>query len=114
MKEKNLRLTFLQGRFETILEEKCSNLRPFLFITFPQGLRIFKNFGHPTLGSGGKKVFKRYLKSEQTHTRTFRLIESIGRPEGQCFERADDSSTVLLFSPLFSSRLDRKILGPLS
>ena len=71
--------------------------RPLLSITFPQGFRISKKFGHPTLGSGAKKTFKRYLKSEQTdghtdtrtdgHTdrRTFRLIESIG-PEGRCFE----------------------------
>ena len=38
---------------------------------------------------GGKKTVKRYLKSEQTDTRTDertnRLIESIG-PEGRCFE----------------------------
>ena len=73
--------------------------------TSPQGSRIAKNIGHPTSGSGGKKTFKRYLKSEhtdgqthrrtntqtdkhtdgQTHRRTFRLIESIG-PEGRCFE----------------------------
>ena len=26
--------------------------------------------GHPTLRSGGKKTVKRYLKSEQTYTRT--------------------------------------------
>ena len=47
---------------------------------------------------GAKKIFKRYLKSEQTDRRTdgqtdgrtdrrtFRLIESIG-PEGRCFEK---------------------------
>ena len=39
----------------------------FASITFPQGFRISKNIGHPTLGSGGKKTFKQYLKSEQTH-----------------------------------------------
>ena len=61
--------------------------------TFPQGFRITKNIGHPTSGSGGKKTFKRYLKSEdtdrrtdtQTDGRTFQLIESMG-PEGRCFE----------------------------
>ena len=37
---------------------------------FPQGFRISKNIGHPTLGSGGKKMFKRYLKSEQTDKQT--------------------------------------------
>ena len=39
--------------------------RPLLSITFPQGFRISKNIGHPTLGSGGKKTVKRYLKSEK-------------------------------------------------
>ena len=84
---------------QTIL--KCSNVRPLLSITFPQGFRISKNIGHPTSGSGNKKTVKRYLKSEQTDRRTdgqtdrrtdgqmdrrtFRLIESIG-PEGRCFE----------------------------
>ena len=47
------------------------------------------HIGPPILGSGGKKTFKRYLKSEHTdgHTgrRTNGLIESIG-PEGRCFE----------------------------
>ena len=68
-------------------------MRPLLFITFPHGFRISKNFGHPTSGSGGKKTVKRYLKSEQTdrqtdrqtHIWTYRLIESID-PEGRCFE----------------------------
>ena len=59
------------------------------FTTFPQGFRISKNLGHPTLASGCKNMVKRYLKSEQTdkhtntqtHRWTFRLIDSIG-PEG--------------------------------
>ena len=64
-------------------------------ITFPQGFRISKIFGHPASGMGGKKKLKRYLKSEHTdkhehtqtdkHIWTNRLIESIG-PEDQCFE----------------------------
>ena len=81
----NFFCTAILDHFQT----KCSNLRPLLSITFPRGFRILKNFGHPTSGSGGKKTFKQYLKSEQTdrHTdrRTNRLIESIG-PEGRCFE----------------------------
>ena len=28
---------------------------------------LFKIFRHPILGSEGKKMFKQYLKSEQTH-----------------------------------------------
>ena len=57
----------------TILDHfrtKCSNLRPLLSIPFPQGLQISKNIGHPTSGSGGKKTFKRYLKSEHTDGQT--------------------------------------------
>ena len=77
------------ARFKTISKLKCSNLRPLSYITFTQGIWIFKNIGHPTTGSGGKKTFIRYLKSEHTHRRTdrrtFRPIESIG-PEGRCFE----------------------------
>ena len=46
-------------------------MRPLLFITFPQGFQILKNVGHPTLESGGKKTFKRYLKSEQTDKQTY-------------------------------------------
>ena len=45
-------------------------MRPLLSITFPQGLRISKIFGHPTLVIGGKKMCKRYLKSEQTNPHT--------------------------------------------
>ena len=40
------------------------------FITFPQGFRIFKNIGHLTSRNGGKKMFKRYLKSKHTNTHT--------------------------------------------
>ena len=59
-------------------------------LLFPQGFRISKNIGQPTLGSGCKKTFKRYLKTKhtdkQTDRWTFRLIESIG-PEGRCFDK---------------------------
>ena len=54
---------------------KCSNLRPLLSITFPQGFQISKNIGHPTSESGGKKTFKRYLKSEHTDRRTNRRTD---------------------------------------
>ena len=80
---------FFAPQFQTTSKQKCSNPRTLLSITFPQGFRISKNIGHPTSGSGGKKTFQWYLKSEhtnrQTNRRTFRLIESIG-PEGRCFE----------------------------
>ena len=57
-------------KFYTLYLYKFLILRPLLSITFPQAFRISKNFGHPTLGSGGKMTFKRYLKSEQTDVGT--------------------------------------------
>ena len=87
---------FLARQFQTTSKQKCSNLRPLLSTPFPQGFRISTNFLYPTLKRGGKKTFKRYLKSEQTekhtnrqtHRRTFRLRESIG-PEGRCLKNGN-------------------------
>ena len=45
-------------------------MRTLLTITFPQGFCISKTIGQPTLRRGGKKTFKRYLKSEQTDRQT--------------------------------------------
>ena len=56
-------------------------MRPLLSITFPQGFQISKNIGHPTSGSGGKKMFKRYLKSEQTDGQMDRRTD--GQTDGQ-------------------------------
>ena len=53
VREKNLKK--IAQRFLTIFKQKCSNMRQLLYITFPQGFRISKSIGHPTLGSGGKK-----------------------------------------------------------
>ena len=61
---------FFARRFQTTFKQKCSNLRPLLSITFPKGFQISKNIGHLTLGSGGKKTFKWYLKSEETDGQT--------------------------------------------
>ena len=55
-KKKNAR------RFYTLYEQKYLNLRPLLSISFPQGFRQSKKFGHWTLGSG---VQKRFEWSEQ-------------------------------------------------
>ena len=57
-------------RYQTTFKQKCSNPRPLLPTTLPQGLCIYKNIRHLTSGSGGKKTFKRYPKSEQTHGQT--------------------------------------------
>ena len=45
------------------------------FHYFPKEFHISKNIGLPTLGSGGKKTFKRYLKSEQTDGQTDRQTD---------------------------------------
>ena len=82
------------------------------FHYFSQGFWISKTFGHPTPGSGGKKTFKRYPKSEhldghtdrRTHRRTFCLIESIGR-EGRCFENWGCSWLTHLLRTLFVEQL---------
>ena len=68
------------------------NLSPLICIAFTQGFRIFQSFGHPTLGSEGKKTFKWYLRKGtdwraygHTHKRTNQLIDWSG-PEGQFSE----------------------------
>ena len=64
-------------RFWTIFKQKCSYLRPFISITFPQGFRISKNIWHPTSGSGGKKTVKWYLKSEKSEEKNFFFCAAI-------------------------------------
>ena len=71
-------------------QKKCSNLKPLLCITFPQGFQISKNIGHPTLESGGKKTYKRYLKSEQTDGQTDR--------QRRCFENPYISTQITVMS----------------
>ena len=56
------KLFFFARRFQTASKQKCSNVRPLLSITSPQGFRISKNFGHPTSGSGSKNTFKRRMR----------------------------------------------------
>ena len=55
---------FLPLRLYTLFEQRFSNLRPLCSITFPQGFRLSKKFGHWTLGTGGKKNFKRSEKHQ--------------------------------------------------
>ena len=50
--------TFLPHWLYILYEQKCSNLRPLLFNTFPQGFRKSKKFGYWTLGNGGKNTVK--------------------------------------------------------
>ena len=61
--------TFLFARrFLTIFKQKCSNLRPLLSITFPQGFWISKNIGHP-IGKWGQKDVET-VPQKWTHTQT--------------------------------------------
>ena len=62
---------FFARQFQTTSKQKCSNVRPLLSITFPQGFCISKNIGHPTSGTGSKKTVKRYLKSEKKKKKNF-------------------------------------------
>ena len=86
---------FLCGDFSPLPNKNVQiwdHLFPLLFFKDSESLN---NIGHQTFGSGGKKTFKRYLKSEQTdrrtdrrtNRRTFWLIESIG-PKDRCFENS--------------------------
>ena len=63
---------FLRGDFRPLPNKNVQILDHFFPLLFPQGFRIAKNIEHPTLGSGGKKTVKRYLKSEHTDTQTDR------------------------------------------
>ena len=54
------------------------------FHTFPQGFRISRNIRYPTLGSGGKKIVKRYL----THTHR----QTDGQTDGQTDTQTDIST----------------------
>ena len=61
---------FWPQQFYTLYEQMFSNLRPFLFITLPQGSWKSKKFQRWTLGSGGKKTVKRSEKVWRTNTQT--------------------------------------------
>ena len=66
---------FFARWFYTIYEQKFSNLRPLLSITFAQGFRISKKFGHWTLGSGGKRALKRSEQMKKNPSKTFTLSD---------------------------------------
>ena len=57
---------FFARRFQTTSKQKCSNVRPLLSTTFPQGFQISKDIGHSTLGSGVKKTVKKDRKPKKT------------------------------------------------
>ena len=61
-------------RFYTLYELKYSNLRPLLSITFPQGFRKSKKFGHLTSGSGGKKTANVEKKTANVTNKTVIVV----------------------------------------
>ena len=71
-----------------IFSKSFLNLRPLLSITFPQGFRISKYFGHPTSGSGGKIGLKIYYM-KRGHIYTYMDIATTrkNRPKGRFFEK---------------------------
>ena len=60
--------TFFARRFLTIFKQKCFNLRPLLFITFPQGFRISKNMEQRLREVGGKR---RLNGTSKVNTQTY-------------------------------------------
>ena len=69
------------------LNKNVQILDHFFSLIFPQGFQISKHFGHPTLGSGDKNTFKRYLKVKKqtdghTDTQTDKLTNRNHRPRG--------------------------------
>ena len=76
------KLFFLARRFQTTFTQQCSNMRPLVSSTFPQGFRISKKFGdwtsgnRPTRGLEKTDIFG--------YRRTLRLIERIGLGADSC------------------------------
>ena len=60
----------MRGNFTPFIRFFFYIVRSLLSIIFPLGFIISKDIGHPTLGSGVKYMFKRYLKSEHTDKHT--------------------------------------------
>ena len=103
-KKKTKKHFFLRAAIFDNFQTKIFQSETTSFHFFSQGFRISKNIGHPIPGSGGKKRFKRYLKSEHTDRRTNRRthrqtdISTYRKhhPEGRCFEKALGGGIVFL------------------
>ena len=63
------------GDFRPLPNKNVQIWDQFFPLIFPERFRISKNIWHPTLGSGGKKMYKCYLKSEQTDRQTHRQMD---------------------------------------
>ena len=79
----------MRGDFRSLPNKNVQMLDHFFPLLFPKHSESLKILDIRLREVGDKKTVKRYLKSEQTDTRTDertnRLIESIS-PEGRCFE----------------------------
>ena len=64
------KLFFLFVDFRPLPNKNAQICDHFFTLLFPKDSKYLKNIGHSTAGSGSKKTFERYLKSEQTDTRT--------------------------------------------
>ena len=65
VKQNSLKIKLIfERQFYTPYEQNYLNLRPFLSISYHQGFRKSKKFGHWTFGSGGNKTcnFKPFLR----------------------------------------------------
>ena len=64
MKKKKIikKYFFPLQQFYTLYEQKFSNVKPLLSITFTQGFQKSKQLGQWTSGSGGEKTVKRSEK----------------------------------------------------
>ena len=96
---------FFSRRFLTILKQKCSNLRPLLSTTFPQGFWISKNIGHPTSGSGAKRRLNDTSKvNTQTNTQTDISTYRKHRPRGPMLWKRQPQKVRVLAWPLPSGK----------
>ena len=66
-----LKSNFFCAAIYTLYELEVSNLIPFHSMTFPQGFQKSTKFGHWTLGSGGKKAFKRSERMKKKRRQLF-------------------------------------------
>ena len=61
-------------QFYTLYEQKTSNIRQILSISFPQGFQKPKKFGHLNSRSGGKNTFKGSEQIKKKVKKTFFVV----------------------------------------
>ena len=68
------------NKLYTLYEQKFTNVRPLLAITFPQGLWISLKCGHWNSGSWGKKMFKQSEQMKKSVKKKTFFTEVIWHP----------------------------------